>query len=170
MYIKNPTPTFFHNGAIKKQMEYVKINLQMMMERLLPDETYGVGYVYVGNQKFLFARLVLYRLTEKQLRGRRKKQVESEKKKGKSYSKKSKILSGINIYLTLPQLVALVVGVSKEVYQTQQKIKLILICVSHIHGSLKGYDAFSFLIKSSGKSQVVYKHAIATIQLEIDKK
>ena len=44
----------------------------MMIERLLPGETYEVGNVYVGDQKILFARLVLYRLTEKQLRERRK--------------------------------------------------------------------------------------------------
>ncbi|WP_142238891.1 IS4 family transposase, partial [Bacillus cereus] len=100
VYIKNPNPTFFHNGALKKQTEYVKINLQMMIERLLPGETYEVGNVYVGDQKILFARLVLYRLTEKQLRERRKKQAESEKKKGKSYSEKSKILSGLNVYVT----------------------------------------------------------------------
>ncbi len=65
----------------------------MMMERLLPGETFEVGNVYVWDQKVLFARLILYRLTEKQFRERRKKQVEIEKKKGKSYSKKSKILS-----------------------------------------------------------------------------
>ena len=53
------------NVYIKKQTEYVKINLQMMMERLLPGETYELGNVYVENQKVLFARLVLYRLTEK---------------------------------------------------------------------------------------------------------
>ncbi|PEF37841.1 IS4 family transposase [Bacillus wiedmannii] len=100
VYIKNPNPAFFHNGAIKKQTEYVKVNLQMMIERLSPGETYEVGNVYVGDQKVLFARLVLYRLTEKQLRERRKKQMESEKKKGKSYSKKSKILSGLNVYVT----------------------------------------------------------------------
>ena len=100
VYIKNPNPTFFSNGTLKKQTEYVKINLQMMMERLLPGEMYEVGNVYVGDQKVLFARLVLYRLTEKQLRERRKKQMESEKKKGKPYSKKSKILSGLNVYVT----------------------------------------------------------------------
>ncbi|HDR3903042.1 TPA: transposase, partial [Bacillus cereus] len=36
----------------------------------------------------------------KQLRERQKKQMENEKKKGKSYSKKSKILSGMNVYVT----------------------------------------------------------------------
>ena len=67
----------------------------MMIERLLPGETYEVGNVYVGDRKVLFARLVLYRLTEKQLRERRK-----TKRKGKSYSEKSRILSGLNIYVT----------------------------------------------------------------------
>lgn len=58
----------------------MKINLQMMMKRLLPGETYKVGNIYVKNQKVLFARLVLYRLTEKQLRERQKKQMKNEKK------------------------------------------------------------------------------------------
>ena len=52
VYIKNPNPAFFHNGTIKKQTEYIKINLQMMIERLLPGETYEVGNVYVGITRF----------------------------------------------------------------------------------------------------------------------
>ena len=71
----------------------------MMIERLLPGETYEVGNVYVGDHKVLFARLVLYRLTEKQLRERRKNRGK-RKEKGKSYSEKSRILSGLNIYVT----------------------------------------------------------------------
>ncbi|MGG0260722.1 IS4-like element IS231O family transposase [Bacillus mycoides] len=100
VYVKNPNPEYFKNGDIKKQTEYMKVNLEMMVGRLLPGETYEVGNVYVGDQKVLFARLVLYRLTEQQLRERRKKQIESEKKKGKPYSQKSKILSGLNVYVT----------------------------------------------------------------------
>ena len=51
------------------------------------------------DHKVLFARLVLYRLTENnyenagKTRGKRK-------EKGKSYSEKSRILSGLNIYVT----------------------------------------------------------------------
>ena len=52
----------------------------MMIERLLPGETYEVGNVYVGDHKVLFARLVLYRLTEKQLRERRKNKRKTKKK------------------------------------------------------------------------------------------
>ena len=71
----------------------------MMIERLLPGETYEVGNVYVGDHKVLFARLVLYRLTEKQLRERRKNKRKTKRKR-KSYSEKSRILSGLNIYVT----------------------------------------------------------------------
>lgn len=44
--------------------------------------------------------LIMYRLTEKQLRERMKKQVYTESKKGITYSEKSKKLAGINIYVT----------------------------------------------------------------------
>ena len=66
----------------------------MMIERLLPGETYEVGNVYVDH-KVLFARLVLYRLTENNYENAGK-QEENEKKR-KSYSEKSRILSGLNI-------------------------------------------------------------------------
>ena len=52
----------------------------MMIERLLPGETYEVGNVYVGDHKVLFARLVLYRLTENNYENAGK-QEENEKKK-----------------------------------------------------------------------------------------
>lgn len=42
----------------------------------------------------------MYRLTEKQLRKRIKKQVSTESKKGITYSERSKRLAGMNIYVT----------------------------------------------------------------------
>ena len=71
----------------------------MMIERLLPGETYEVGNVYVGDHKVLFARLVLYRLTENNYENAGKTRNE---KKRKSYSEKSRILSGLNIYVNTP--------------------------------------------------------------------
>ena len=65
----------------------------MMIERLLPGETYEVGNVYVGDQKILFARLVLYRLTEKQLRERRKNK-RKVKEKGNRIRRKVKYYLG----------------------------------------------------------------------------
>ena len=59
----------------------------MMIERLLPGETYEVGNVYVGDHKVLFARLVLYRLTENNYENAGK-QEENEKKKGNRIRRK----------------------------------------------------------------------------------
>ena len=59
----------------------------MMIERLLPGETYEVGNVYVGDHKVLFARLVLYRLT-KTITRTPEKQEENEKKKGNRIRRK----------------------------------------------------------------------------------
>ncbi|EAL11033.1 transposase (IS4 family) domain protein, partial [Bacillus cereus G9241] len=55
---------------------------------------------YIGKDKKLFTRVIIYRLTEKQLRERKKKQVYTESKKGITYSEKSKRLAGMNIYVT----------------------------------------------------------------------
>ncbi|PDZ46988.1 IS4 family transposase [Bacillus wiedmannii] len=100
VYVKNPTPEYFNNGAIKKQTEYVQINLKVIMEKLQLGETYELHNAYIGDQKILFARVVLYRLTEKQLHERLTKQAVKEKKKGQFYSEKSKALAGLNVYVT----------------------------------------------------------------------
>lgn len=100
VYVKNPTPEYFNNGAIKKQTEYVQINLKVIMEKLQLGETYELHNAYIGDQKILFARVVLYRLTEKQLHERLTKQAVKEKKKGQFYSAKSKTLAGLNVYVT----------------------------------------------------------------------
>ncbi|QWI47238.1 IS4 family transposase [Bacillus mycoides] len=100
VYVKNPTPEYFNNGAIKKQTEYVQINLKVIMEKLQLGETYELHNAYIGDQKILFARVVLYRLTEKQLHERLTKQAVKEKKKGQFYSEKSKTLAGLNVYVT----------------------------------------------------------------------
>ncbi|HDR7494383.1 TPA: RNA chaperone Hfq [Bacillus cereus] len=44
-------------------------------------------------------------------------------------------------------------------------ISVILVNGVHIKGTLKGYDAFSVLIESDNKNQMIYKHAISTIRL-----
>ena len=71
----------------------------MMIERLLPGETYEVGNVYV-DQGFVCATRSVSS-NRKQLRERRKTRGK-RKEKGKSYSEKSRILSGLNIYTNTP--------------------------------------------------------------------
>ncbi|OTY55653.1 hypothetical protein BK748_16505 [Bacillus thuringiensis serovar graciosensis] len=52
------------------------------MECLLPVETYEVGNIYVGEQKILSVRLILYYLTEKHIRNMlRLKSLQTARKK-----------------------------------------------------------------------------------------
>jgi host factor-I protein len=53
----------------------------------------------------------------------------------------------------------------QEVIQKKQVISLILINGFHMKGIVKEYDAFSILIESDNKNQLIYKHAISTIRL-----
>ncbi|ARC27473.1 MULTISPECIES: IS4 family transposase [Bacillus cereus group] len=100
VYMKNPFPEYFRNGTVKKQSQYIKIDLEHIMNTLKPGQTYEIKEAYIGRDQRLFTRVIIYRLTEKQLRERRIKQIYTESKKGITYSEKSKRLTGINIYVT----------------------------------------------------------------------
>ncbi|HFU7079250.1 IS4 family transposase [Bacillus cereus] len=100
VYIKNDFPEYFRNGTVKKQSQYIKVDLEHIMNTLKPGQVYEITDAYIGKDKKLFTRVIIYRLTEKQLRERKKKQVYTESKKGITYSEKSKRLAGMNIYVT----------------------------------------------------------------------
>ncbi|EJS65822.1 transposase for insertion sequence element IS231E [Bacillus cereus BAG2X1-1] len=55
------------------------------MDTLKPGQSYEIKEAYIGKDKKLFTRVIMYRLTEKQLRERMKKQVYTESKKGITY-------------------------------------------------------------------------------------
>ncbi|MCU4835358.1 IS4 family transposase [Bacillus cereus] len=100
VYMKNPSPEYFQNGTVKKQSQYIQVDLEHLMNTLKPGQTYEIKETYIGKEQKLFTRVVIYRLTEKQLQERRTKQSYTESKKGITYSEKSKRLTGINIYVT----------------------------------------------------------------------
>ncbi|PDZ99444.1 RNA chaperone Hfq [Bacillus cereus] len=52
----------------------------------------------------------------------------------------------------------------QEAFQKKKDITLILLKGLHIKGVIRGYDIFSIIIEFEGKQQLVYKHAIFTIQ------
>ncbi|MCU4734254.1 IS4 family transposase [Bacillus cereus] len=100
VYMKNPSPEYFRNGTVKKQSQYTQVDLEYLMNTLKPGQTYEIKEAYIRKDQKLFSRVVIYRLTEKQLQERRTKQSYTESKKGITYSEKSKRLTGINIYVT----------------------------------------------------------------------
>ncbi|HHL0974783.1 TPA: IS4-like element IS231I family transposase, partial [Bacillus cereus] len=100
VYIKNPLPEYFRNGTVKKQTQYIQVDLEHIMNHLKPGQTYEIEEAYIGKNQKLFTRVIIYRLTDKQIEERRKKQTYVESKKGITLSEKSKRLAGINIYVT----------------------------------------------------------------------
>ncbi len=100
IYTKNSTPKTCINGEIKKYSMYKLLDLEAIMNKLKPGETIEIESVYCGNCQKLPARLICYRLTEEQLKNRRKKQIFTAKKKGFLLTEKSKHLSGLNVYIT----------------------------------------------------------------------
>ncbi|OQR53494.1 RNA chaperone Hfq [Bacillus sp. CDB3] len=53
----------------------------------------------------------------------------------------------------------------QEAMQKKKIVTLILLKGFQIKGTIKGYDAFSILIESEGKQQLLYKHVISTVRL-----
>ena len=51
------------------------------MNTLKAGQTYEIKEAYIGKNQKLFTRVIIYRLTEKQLRERREKQSYTESKK-----------------------------------------------------------------------------------------
>ncbi|WHY27031.1 IS4 family transposase [Bacillus wiedmannii] len=100
VYMKNSNPEYFKNGAIKKQSEYIHIDMKQILKQLQPGETFELKHAYIGDRKQLFARVIFNRLTEKQLQKRRARIAEKEKSKNRTYSEKSKIVAGLNVYVT----------------------------------------------------------------------
>ncbi len=100
VYVKNPNPEYFKNGAIKKQSEYIQIDVKQILKQLQPGETFELKNAYIGDKQQLFARVIFNRLTEKQLQKRRAKIAEKEKLKNRTYSEKRKMIAGLNVYVT----------------------------------------------------------------------
>lgn len=100
IYLKNPAPETFKNGTLKKQTEYIQLNMAQLMANLSPGETIEIQKAYIGQKQKLPARVIIHRLTDDQTQTRLKNQAIREKKKGIVMKEKSKRLMGMNVYIT----------------------------------------------------------------------
>ncbi len=125
VYYKNPNPEMFRNGTVKKHSEYIQIDLEQLLDTLQPGETKELEEVYVGMYEKLPVRVIVYRLTEQQLRNREKDIAKKEKKKGITYKERSKRLSAINLYCT--NIPAEYVGASRihDFYSLRWQIEIL---------------------------------------------
>ncbi len=100
IYIKNPDPEYFKNGTMKKQTEYIQLDMAQIMKELEPGETMEISEAYIGQIQKVSTRVIVHRLTNDQTETRLKNQAVREKKKGIVMKEKSKQLMGINVYIT----------------------------------------------------------------------
>ncbi|HDR8156278.1 TPA: IS4 family transposase [Bacillus cereus] len=100
MYQKNKEPEYFQNGTIKKHSEYIQLDMEQFIDKLQSGETYEIPEIYIGMYQKLPARLILYKLTETQIKRRQKDLASKEHKKQITYKERSKRLSAINFYIT----------------------------------------------------------------------
>ncbi|MFS0767175.1 IS4 family transposase [Peribacillus phoenicis] len=100
IYVKNPEPEYFKNGTLKKQTEYIQLDMAQIMKELESGETLEISEAYIGQIQKLPTRVIVHRLTNVQTETRLKNQAVREKKKGIVMKDKSKQLMGINVYIT----------------------------------------------------------------------
>ncbi|MED1597870.1 MULTISPECIES: IS4 family transposase [Bacillus] len=100
IYQKNKDPEYFQNGTIKKHSEYIQLDMEQFIDQLQSGETYEIPEIYIGMYQKLPARLILYKLTETQMKRRQKDLALKEHKKQITYKERSKRLSAIHFYIT----------------------------------------------------------------------
>lgn len=66
IYQRNPDPEYFKNGTVKKQTEYILLDLEEIMNQLKPGQTYEISDAYIGQYQKLPARVIIHRLTDEQ--------------------------------------------------------------------------------------------------------
>lgn len=74
--------------------------MEQCIDQLQSGETYEILEIYIGMYQKLPARLILYKLTETQMKRRQKDLASKEHKKQITYKEGSKRLSAINFYIT----------------------------------------------------------------------
>lgn len=79
---------------------YIQIYLEDIMKQLKPGQVYELQDVYVGSKDKLPTRIVVYRCTEEQKQKRLRDRAIREKKKGITYTERTKLLQGITVYMT----------------------------------------------------------------------
>jgi len=82
VYIENKDIEYYKNGTPKKSSLFKRIYIYDIMKQMAYGDRYEIKDVYVGKEKTLKTRLILYKLTNQQLKKRTEKSLKNAKKKG----------------------------------------------------------------------------------------
>lgn len=99
-YVINDNIEYFKNGLQKKSSTYKRINIKDVMSKMKPGETLDIKEIYIGRDNKFKTRLILYKLTEKQLEERIEKTIKEASKKGIKKSSNTIDLLGVTMYIT----------------------------------------------------------------------
>ncbi|WP_041488758.1 IS4 family transposase, partial [Bacillus pseudomycoides] len=125
IYQKNPNPDHFQDGRIKKNTQYIQLDIENLMNSLHSGQTYEITDAYVGMNDKVPTRVIVHRLTKEQQQKRLRDQAIREKKKGMTYSPRSKRLSGINVYMTNTPTDIVPMGHVHDWYSLRWQIEII---------------------------------------------
>ncbi|MCU0097669.1 IS4 family transposase [Bacillus sp. OR9] len=125
IYQKNPNPDYFQDGRIKKNTQYIQLDIENLMNSLHSGQTYEITDAYVGMNDKVPTRVIVHRLTKEQQKKRLRDQTIREKKKGMTYSPRSKRLSGINVYMTNTPIDIVPMGQVHDWYSLRWQIEII---------------------------------------------
>jgi hypothetical protein len=100
IYRKEFETVVFKTKPAQLRPVYIQIHLEDIMKQLQPGQVYELHDVYVGSKDKLPTRIVVYRCTEEQKQKRLRDRAIREKKKGITYTERTKLLQGITVYMT----------------------------------------------------------------------
>lgn len=91
---------YFKSGTLKKSSLFKRIDIIEIMRGLRYGERYEIKDVYVGTERKMKTRLILYKLTKQQLKKRSEKSAKNAKKKGLKKRASTIELLGVSLYIT----------------------------------------------------------------------
>ncbi len=100
VYIENEDVQYYKNGQMKKSTMYKRIDLSDIANDMAGGEILELKEVFIGRLEKRKERLVLYKLTNEQLKERKLKVEKTAKKKGIKKSENTMKLLGVTIYIT----------------------------------------------------------------------
>jgi hypothetical protein len=125
VYIESNEIEYYKNGTPKKASLFTRISISDIMKQMNDGERYEIKDVYVGKEKKLKTRLVLYKLTKEQLIKRAEKCEKNAKKKGIEKSDNTIELLGISIYITNIEEVVLSAEEVHEFYSLRWQVEIL---------------------------------------------
>jgi hypothetical protein len=137
VYVENNDIEYYKNGTPRKSSIFKRIHISDIMKQMSEGELYEIKDVYVGKEKILKTRLILYKLTKEQLRKRSEKCEKNAKKKGIEKSDNTIELLGISIYITNIEESVLSAEQVHEFYSLRWQVEIIFKTwksIFHLHG------------------------------------